>query len=112
MRCGLEDIRRSEWGPPEPVIMDQFVWLGRSPEPDDASPREDLADGCPGAWWQAGFPQSFLRYRRLRAEGGVRVDNPLISPASRPLILEALAFYERQEEAAEAEFWRKVNPSV
>jgi len=65
---------------------------------------EDPEDGCPGSWVRSRFAKSFARYQRARAEGGMRVQNPLITPDTDDLILEALRYFEREHEGGEGRY--------
>lgn len=66
---------------------------------DDPIPLEDIFDeGCPGAWWRAGFVQSLLKYRRRPCEGGGRVANPLLDRCDDPTVIEAIAAMEVEED--------------
>lgn len=92
-------------------------WYGRKPAYDipakrlaetapnrsQERPSEDPAEGCPGGWYRNRFAQSFNRYRRGRTEAG-RIDNPRIHKDTAPLILEAVEFFEAEEEAAEGRY--------
>lgn len=68
---------------------------------------EDPEDGCPGSWVRSRFARSFSRYQRARAEGGMRVQNPLITPDTDELILEALRYFEREHEGGEGRYRRE-----
>lgn len=63
-------------------------------------PSEDKSQGCPGGWYRSRFAQSFMRWRRRRVEGGMRVSNIRLGPMSPSLVLEAVEFFEAEEDAA------------
>jgi hypothetical protein len=60
--------------------LDALVQLGLRNKP--GKPREDIEDGCPGAWYRTAYVDSVDRYARERTKGGGRVDNPAFTHAS------------------------------
>jgi hypothetical protein len=78
--------------------IDSLVQLGYRNKA--GAPVEDVADGCPGAWYRTPFVDSVLyKYQRERTEGGGRVDNPDFSAACWQ-IRRAVRYFEGEEERA------------
>ena len=92
------------------------VWMGRGRDysregkaPDWAAPHEPIADmGCPGAWYRTDFMRSLDRYYRRRTENGGRVDSPALTQCTDSLVLEAIQTLEAHEDAAFAEYTRRL----
>jgi hypothetical protein len=64
---------------------------------------EDPADGCPGGDQRCWFVQSLLAlYYRRRDQQGNRVGSPRLDRCTDPLILDAIAFFESEEQACTA----------
>ena len=62
---------------------------------DPKRPPEDNEDGCPGAWYRAGFPTSVSKYERTILQGAI-ASNPLLDRCDDPLVLEAAAYLEHE----------------
>lgn len=109
--CTLASFR-GEWTQPRYQDMARLTsWQGRLPivtdEGRDERPGEDVArDGCPGGWARCGFAMSFLPYRRTRLADGSHDSNPRVGHHTDPFILDALAYFEKHQAQAEAEFQR------
>lgn len=74
---------------------------------DWASPREPAEAGCPGSWYRTDWLASLRRYMRREGSGG-RIDNPVLSRCDDPLVHEAIAELEAQEDAATAEHLERI----
>jgi hypothetical protein len=59
--------------------LDALVQLGLRNKP--GKPREDIEDGCPGAWYRTAYVDSVDRYTRARTKGGGRVHSPPFNDA-------------------------------
>jgi hypothetical protein len=75
--------------------LDALVQLGRRNA--IGKPREDIEDGCPGAWYRTPFVDSVDRYTRDSVKGGGRVDNPFFTSA--PWQVQAAVIHLEREEA-------------
>jgi hypothetical protein len=74
--------------------LDALVQLGLRNKP--GKPREDIEDGCPGAWYRTAYVDSVDRYTRERTKGGGRVDNPAFTNA--PWQVQAAVMYLEAEQ--------------
>ena len=77
--------------------LDTLVQLGHRNKP--GAPVEDVADGCPGAWYRTAFVDSLDKYLRERTDHGDRVDNPDFTQACWQ-IQRAVRYFENEEERA------------
>jgi hypothetical protein len=72
---------------------------------DWAAPCEPIAEaGCPGSWYRTAFVDSVLRYYRRRDDNGGRIDNPMLTQCTDPLVHEAVLLLEGYEDQAISEF--------
>jgi hypothetical protein len=74
--------------------LDALVQLGLRNKP--GKPREDIEDGCPGAWYRTDFVDSVDRYTRRRTKGGGRVPSPPFDRA--PWQVQAAVLYLEAEQ--------------
>ena len=75
--------------------LDALVQLGQRNKP--GHPREDIEDGCPGAWYRTAYVDSVDRYTRRRTKGGGRVPNPFFTDAPWQ-VQEAALYLEAEQE--------------
>jgi len=107
--CSLPDIDPTDWKSTPADLLDCYMgalpdYASEGQRHDYLRPNEPHDDGCPGGWYRCEFIDSIHQYRRTRAEGGMRADNPLIHKDTDRLLLEAIQYLEKQEEAAMAYF--------
>lgn len=74
----------------------------------DEHPPESHDEGCPGAWYRCAFVLSLHKYERLLTKSGFS-ENLLSSQSTDWLLLEALAYYEREKLAARAYHEEKIS---
>ncbi len=72
-------------------------------------PPEDIEhEGCPGGWYRSRFIGSVQRYIRRRASiDSARDSNPFLDRTEDPLVIEAVMYFEREQNAADAHYMKK-----
>lgn len=108
--CARADLPAVEWD----VSADRLAhYLGRPADPKLEAelqfgtwrhPHEDIDGGCPGSWRRLPIVADVVRFARKRTGDGGRVPNPffdrLADDPANDLLLEAVMFFEAQEDAA------------
>jgi hypothetical protein len=65
-------------------------------------PHEPIEDGCPGGYQRSPLVEDLLRYVRRRTKGGGRVPNPFFDRLEDDLAIEAVMYFEREQDNASA----------
>lgn len=63
---------------------------------------EHVEDGCPGGDQRSRFVQTLMRFYRRRDANGNRVANLMLDRCSDDLVLQAIAYYEAEQDACES----------
>jgi hypothetical protein len=78
------------------------------------NPPEPLSDGCPEGWSRSPFVASVMPYLRRRDQQGNRVSNPRLDATDDRLIVDAVLYFETEQEALvahrddlQAEIWER-----
>lgn len=66
-------------------------------------PLERPGDGCPGGWYRSRFYWSLAPYLRMRADGGMRVSNPLFEHCEDDLLIQLVLHLEHEQERWEGQ---------